>query len=190
MTADGGEEFCEALTEHRLGRTGVQIKLDKGFAEGVYCVYVEYDRLAERVGFEAARREAMQYGALLKEQLGRTAGYALGDTEDASRSGDKRRRRDLECTFLSFPLTMDDGHWHDTAMKQRFRLAVLRADQELDQIKARRDTQRHRGRQEAFRQRLSTMLDGDAYRQLDAETKEHLLAEVTALAFPPKGREL
>ena len=88
MTGDGEEEYCEALAQHRLGRTGVWIKLDKGFEEGVYCVYVEYDGLASRVGFEAARREAMQYGALLKEQLGRTAGYALGDTEDASRSGD------------------------------------------------------------------------------------------------------
>ena len=99
-----------------------------------------------------------------------------------------RRRRDLECTFLSFPLTMDNGHWHDTAMKQQFRLALLRANQEWDQIKARRDTQRHLGRREAFGQRLGALLEGDAYRHLDAATKERLLAEVTELAFSPKGR--
>lgn len=186
---EGEEGFCAALVEHRLNRTGLLVKLDKGFDEGVYCVYVHYDDLAARIGNVAARREAMRYGTLILEQMGRTAGYALGDIEDASRSSDPRRRRDLECTFLSFPITANDGCFHDTALKQQFRLALLRVDQEWDQIKARRDMQRHRGRREVFRQRLGTLLDGEAYRQVDAATKERLLAEVTALAFPAKGLE-
>ena len=41
-----------------------------------------------------------------------------------------------------------------------------------------------------FRQKLETLLEAEAYRQLDGTTKERLLAEITALAFPPKGREL
>lgn len=38
---DWGEEESEALLgKHSLGRTGVQVKRDKGFEPGVYCVYV------------------------------------------------------------------------------------------------------------------------------------------------------
>lgn len=190
MTGDGEEDFCEALAEHRLGRTGVRIKLDKGFEEGIYCIYVEYPGLADRVGFAAARREAQRYGALLKARLGRMPGHTLGEMEDASRSGDPRRRRDLECTFLHFPLATDDGAWHDAAVKEQFRIALLRADQEWDQGQARGDMQRRQGRQEAFRRRLGALLEGEDYRQVDAATKERLLAELPALAFPSKGREL
>ena len=75
-------------------------------------------------------------------------------------------------------------------MTARFRLALLRADQQWDQAQAGMDTQRRAGRQDAFRRRLDALLDGESYRHLDAATKERLLAEVTALVFPLKGRGL
>ncbi len=43
MTGIGDGESGAALAEERLRRTGLQGKLDKGFAEGTYCVYVEFD---------------------------------------------------------------------------------------------------------------------------------------------------
>ena len=130
----------------------------------------------------------LDYAARLYEQLAGTAGYAIDDIDDASHSGDPRRKRDLERSFLSFALTSEDGLWHDAAIKERFRVALLRADQERDQHQAGLDERRRYGRRERFRQRLETLLAGDAYRQVDATTKERLLAEVPELAFSPKGR--
>ena len=34
------------------------------------------------------------------------------------------------------------------------------------------------------------LLEGEAYAHVDAATKERLLAEIPALAFPPRGMEL
>src|SRR5690349_21633226 len=102
MTSDGEGEPPSVLADHRLGRLGVQIKLDKGFEPGTYCVCIEFDGLADRVGFAAARRSAREYCALLKGQLSHSPGYSVGETEDPSRSGDGRRKRDMDATFLSF----------------------------------------------------------------------------------------
>jgi hypothetical protein len=188
MTDRGEGESYEALAEHRLGRSGLQVKLDKGFQEGVYCCYIEYDDLAERVGFTAARRQALAYAGRLREQLARVAGYHAGALDDASQGGDPRRQHDLECTFLSFPVTEDDGRWHDAAMTERFRLALLRADQQWDQARARKEEERRGRRRDSFREQLAELLDGDAYVHLQGVTKERLLAEVTDLAFPPRDR--
>jgi hypothetical protein len=49
--------------------------------------------------------------------------------------------------------------------------------------------QRHSSRRGRFRQRLDALLAGEVYRHVDAATRERLLAEVTALAFPPRGME-
>src|SRR4051812_11745833 len=105
VTEDGDGEGCWLLAEQWLRRSGLGVKLDKGFAEGTYCVYVEFDALADKVGVAAARRKAADYCALLKGHLGQGAGYKLGETEDATRHGGRGRKRDLEATFLSFPLT-------------------------------------------------------------------------------------
>ena len=40
MTGLGEGEY-EALAEHRLGRSGLVVKLDKGFDPGVYYIYAE-----------------------------------------------------------------------------------------------------------------------------------------------------
>jgi hypothetical protein len=117
-------------------------------------------------------------------------GFSIGAIDDASHSGDHRRKRDLECSFLSFDVTSEDGRWHDEAIKERFRIALLRADQLRDQHQAGMKERRRADSRERFRQRLERLLEGEAYRQLDAATKERLLAEVTALVFSPKGREL
>ena len=187
MTGGGEEETDCVLATHRLGRRGLQVKLDKGFDEGTYCVYCEFEELSEQVGFTAARRAAEEYCAELKEQLGRLPGYALGETEDASRTNDPRRKRDLELTFLSFPVETSDGRFHDAAMREQFRVAFLRAGQAWEQEEARGQTHRRNTRQERLRQQLAALLDGDAYAAVDAATKERLLAEVPALAFPPRG---
>src|SRR5205085_2531018 len=55
MTEDGAGESYGLLADQRLGRTGLAVKLDRGFAEGTYGVYVEFDELAARAGFTAAR---------------------------------------------------------------------------------------------------------------------------------------
>jgi hypothetical protein len=127
MTGDGEEESYSVLAEQRLGRRGLHVKLDKGFDEGAYCVYVEFDALSDRVGFAAARRLAGAYCGLLKEQMSRLAGCTLGETEDPSRESGPRRKRDLELTFLSFPVETGDGRNHDAALRESFRVASLRA---------------------------------------------------------------
>ena len=60
MTAEDGESYA-VLVEQRLGRQGLEVKLDRGFKDGVYCVYVECGDLAARVGFAAAHRQAAEF---------------------------------------------------------------------------------------------------------------------------------
>jgi hypothetical protein len=184
------DEIYESLAEHPRPPRGIQVKLDRGFEHGVYGITVEYAEAARQAGFTAARRQALAYAALLREQLGNRDGHALGVTDDASRDGGPQRKFDLESSFLTFDLSTDDGHWHDDAMTKRFRLALLRADQQWDQDQAGGDTRRRAGRQDAFRRRLDALLEGESYRHMDGATKERLLAEVTALVFPPREREL
>ncbi len=187
MDAEDGEAGS-VLVEQRLGRQGLEVKLDRGFEDGVYCVYVECGDLASRVGFSAAHRQAAEFCALLKAQLDQHSRHSIGDIEDASCTGDPRRRRDLELTYLAFPILAADGRHHDAAVKEEFRLALLRAGQQWDQAQARADTRRHAGRKDAFRTRLAALLAGDAYRRLEETTKKQLLDDVTDLAFPPRGR--
>lgn len=189
MTGLGEGESYEALAVHRLGRSGLLVKLDKGFSPGVYCVYVEYDGLADRIGVTAARKEALDYVTRLKGQLAGAAGWDLGETEDPSLMSERHRKRDLETTFLSFGVTADDGRFHDAALKEQFRVALLRADQEWDQRQAHAEERRRDSRRERFRQRLGTLLASEAYRQVDAATRERLLGDIPALAFPTRGRE-
>jgi hypothetical protein len=186
VTAADDEPF-EVLAAQRLGRQGFHLKLDRGFEEGVYCAYVEFDDLSERAGFTAARRQAGEYCALLKAELAQCSRHSLGKTTDASRAAEPGRRRDLELTYLTFPVLTADGRFHDKAMKKEFQLALLRAGQQWDQRQARADTQRHASRQESFRQRLGALLASDAYTHLDAATRQRLLDEVPPLAFPPRG---
>lgn len=190
MSGEGEEESFEVLAEHPHPPVGMRVKLDKGFEPGVYCIWLEYEQLAERIGFVAARRKALAYAERLHEQMGRMAGYNLDGIEDFSKSGDTRRKRDLEHTFLSFSLMSNDGLWHDAAMTRQFQIAPLRADQQWDQHQARLDAQRRQRQRETFRQRLDTLLESESFRHIDGATKERLLAEVTALVFPPREREL
>jgi len=151
MSIEGDEESWDVLDEYRMSREGLQVKLDRGFEAGTYCIYVEFSDLASRVGFTAARRRAGDYCSLLKAQVDRFAGHSLGETEDASRSAGRGRRRDLELTFLTFPVVMADGRFRDNAMLQEFRSALLRTGQQWDQIQARSDTQKQDSRRDAFR---------------------------------------
>jgi len=183
MQAGDEKENWAPLAEHRLDRTGLHVKLDKGFEEGTYCVYVEFDDLAARQSFTGARRAAVAYCAGLKGQLARSEGYAFGDIEDGSRTGDARRRRNLEGTFLSFTVTVADGQYHDSDVREDFRAAFIRAGQAWDQIEARAQAQRRKGREEDFRRRLARVLEGAEYAGMDAATKERLLSEVPPLAF-------
>jgi hypothetical protein len=189
MTEIDDEESSGALVRQRLDRTGLVVTLDKGFQEGTYCIWVEFDELAERVGFAAAHRLARQYCGLLQDQLSRAGSATVGDIEDASRDAAPGRKRDLETTFLSFELTTGDGRYDDQAMAAQFRVASLRAGQAWDQAQARGQEQRRGNRRENFRRQLAELLDGEAYAQVEAETKQRLLAEVTALAFRPRGIE-
>jgi hypothetical protein len=186
MTGEGGEE-CELLADEHLARSGLRVMLDKGFAEGTYGVCIDYEELAQRVGFAAARRTARAYGDLLKDQLGRLPGYALGETEDPACSGGPARKRDLEATFLTFPIEASDGRFHDEAIKAQFRLAFLRAGQGWDQSQARAQTQRRHSREDRFRRQLAALLSSEVYAEIDATAKDRLLDDVTALAFPPRG---
>jgi hypothetical protein len=183
MTAEDDSESGGLLAEHRLGQMGLTVKLDKGFAEGTYCVYVEFDERATRDGFTAAHRAAGEYCAGLKGQLARWPGYVLSRIEDGSRSRDARRKRDLEATFLSFTIAVTDGKYHDQQAQEDFRVALLRAGQAWEQVEARAQAQRRKSRQEQFGRQLARLLDGAAYADMDAAMKERLLVEVPALAF-------
>jgi hypothetical protein len=184
-----GEDF-DVLAEHRLDRLGLRVKLDKGFKEGTYLVYVEYDGLSERAGFSAARRAAREYCNKIKAQLSRLVSGEIGETDDPSHAAGPGRKRDLEATFLSFPVTPDDQHSNDAAMSKQFRVAVLRADQERDQSQARNDALRRNKRRVTFQERLTAVLTGEPYLHLDTATKERLLADVTGIVFPATEREL
>lgn len=188
---DWDEEAAQALlARQRLGRTGLEVTLDKGFEPGGYAVTVEYGAAARRDGFTPARRQARHYAARLHGQLSHMAGHMLGPLDDAALEAGVEQKHDLECTFLTFAVTTDDGSWHDDIMKERLRTACLRTEREWDQPRAGVDERRRDHRREHFRQRLETLLAGEAYRQLDGATRERLLAEVTAMVFSPKGREL
>jgi hypothetical protein len=82
MTDLGKGESYESLAEHQLGRSGLVVKLDRGFEQGVYGIVVEYGEMAARVGFSAARRQALDYAARLRGQLSRMAGYEVEEMED------------------------------------------------------------------------------------------------------------
>ena len=189
MTADGPKKPSEVLFTQHLMRPGVEVKLDKGFAAGTYCAYVEYDDLASRWGFEPARRTAMAYCDLLKERLGEPAGCTVGSTCDESQTEDSRRNHDLESTFLWFAIETHDGQFHDDAMREAFQLAAVRASQAWDQELARQQARRRNTRQERFRQQLTALLDGPNYARMDGPTKERLIADIPALAFPARGPE-
>src|SRR5581483_6288127 len=94
MTEWSAEEPYQSLVEHRLGRSDLLVKLDRGFEQGVYGICIVYAPLAERVGFTAARRQALDYAVRLHGQLARLEGYAIDDIEDDSRTGGPGRKRD------------------------------------------------------------------------------------------------
>jgi hypothetical protein len=186
MTGEGEEETYELLADQRLGRLGLHVKLDRGFNQGVYNVTVEYDGLAEREGFAAARRTAGKYCKLLREQLGRSGGDALGEIEDPSRTGRTRGKRDPTLTFLSFAVETPDGRSHDRALREQFRVAFLRAGQAWEQAEAGAQSHRRQTRRERFRRQLAELLASPAYARMEDTFKDRLLDDVTALAFPPR----
>lgn len=100
---------------------------------------------------------AGKYCALLKRHLGSLLACEPGDTEDGSRSGDPRRKRDLEGTFLWFAIQTNDGQFHDDRMLERFRVALLRAGQAWEQADAKERTRRRDSGMEKFRQRLADL---------------------------------
>lgn len=190
MAGEGDDKSWDVLAEQRLGREGLHVKLDRGFEEGTYCVYVHFTELASRVGFAAARGRAEDFCCLLKTQLDRFACHSLGETEYASGIGVPRKGREAELMYVTFPVVMADGRFRDVAMKKEFSVAALRAGQQWDQSKARADTQRQDSRRDGFRLRLDALLERDAYRHLDKATRERLLEDVPSLAFPPRGVKL
>ena len=127
-----------------------------------------------------------KYCALLKEQLrSLQAEYCIGETADASRTGDApaaRSGRDVPVLSGGEQRKALD----DEAMKEHFRLAFLRAGQIWDQTQAGAQTKRRHARQEDFQQRLARLLDGEAYANLGRDLKERLLEDVPNLAFSPK----
>jgi len=124
---------------------------------------------------------------LLREQLGQFKGFSQGKIDDASRLDDGRKQRDLECTFLSFPLRYADRQPHRAELLDHFRVALLRANQTWEQAQAGADAHRRNTRQGKFRTRLEALLSGDAYGHVDAATKERLAEEITRLVFPERG---
>ena len=187
MTDESQEEDYGVLAQHRLGQRGLAVKLDRGFEEGTYCAYVEFENLASQIGFQAARRQALKYCNLLKGQLGRFSGFSLDNIEDASREAAPGRKRDLELTYLCFSMVSSDGRFHDETVTEAFRLAVGRVGQQWDQMQARAAVQRQDSRREHFLQKLEKLLSGPAYSRMDEATKQRLLDEVPALAFSPRG---
>ena len=190
MTGEGGKGSENVLAEQRLGRDGLHLKLDHGFERGTYCVYVHFTDLASRIGFVPARHRAEEFAGLLKRQLDRFAGHSLGEMEYASGIDVRRKQDQPHLMYVDFPAVTADGRFHDEAMKKAFRAAAMRASQQWDQEHARYDTQRQEDRRDAFGVELGALLAGNAYQHLDKATRDRLLKEVPALAFPPKGLKL
>lgn len=189
MSEEREAEEYELVAEQRLPRSGLLVQIDRGFEDGTYGVCVCYDDRAERSGFEAARRKAGQFCNLLRQQLGQTPSYEVGQVEDASRKAGPGRKRDLENTFLSFSLTARDGRFHDEEVRNQFQMATLRAGLAWDREEARAQTRRRSCRQEEFRGKLEQLLESDPYAKMDAAMRQCLVEDVTALAFPGKGQE-
>ncbi len=126
----GNEEPEAAQVLARLPVHGrkIRVTLDKGFKEGVYCIHLEYDDLADAKGVPSASKTAMDYASLLRMRLSEFAGYSVGELDDASRHAGPGRRRDLESTFVSFPVEYADARWHDREITERFQLALNRAN--------------------------------------------------------------
>jgi hypothetical protein len=114
--------------------------------------------------------------------------YSPDEIEDPSRSAGPRKKRDLELTYLTFPVVMHNGEFHDDAVKKEFGVALLRGGQQWDQMRAGAETKRHELRRVTFRRQLGELLGSDAYRHVDAKTKTQLLDDVTPLVFPSLGR--
>lgn len=190
MANEGDRESLDPLEKHRMSREGLLVKLDRGFEKGDYCVYVEFDELSSRVGYAAARHRAGEFCELLKTQLDRFAGHSIGEMTDAIGVGPMQRRKEKDYHHVVFPVVMNNGRFHDNAMLQEFRAALLRAGQQWDQLQARTIAQKLDGRRDAFRVQLGQLLAGDVYQHVDKVTKDRLLDEVPALAFPPRGYEL
>ncbi len=189
MTGDKRRETDEPLAQLRLGQSGLHVKLDKGFEQGIYSVDVEFGELAERIGFAAARRSARDYCGHLKTELQRLPEYAFGRTEDHSRIGNPHRKYDLETALLSFPMKTSDGRFHDHAIREQFQVACLRTAQAREQAQAHLKTHRRHSRQEKFREQLDRLLQGEAYAGIAPAVRERLLAEVPALVFPARELE-
>ncbi len=188
MTGEGDKEsWQEPLIEQRQAREGLVLKLDRGFEEGTYCVYVHFHELTSRVGYAGARQRAEEYCGMLKSQIDRFAGHTLGETEDAFGAGRSARPKHEQLYYLTFPVVMMGGRFRDQAMKKEFQAAVVRASQQWDQTQSRMDAQKQDSRRDAFRLQFDALLDREAYQHLDKATKERLLEEVPALAFPPRG---
>jgi hypothetical protein len=193
MTGGREEEPYAPLVDAPVYRGGLHVKLDKGFDEGTYYVYVEFDGMSSRTSFAAARRAAQEYCPLLKGELDRLPGYSTGEIEDSTLTGDSGQNGDLGPNFLCFPIETSDGRYHDDAIKKQFRVAFARVGRVLDQAQAgeQADAKTHRrhARQERFRDQLDMLLHGDAYAGLDPALRERLLYEVPALAFPRRQIE-
>jgi hypothetical protein len=101
LAEDGEEQAYELLASHHMARQGLEVMLDRGFATGTYAVWIEYEQLAARVGFAAARRVAKEYCALLKSQLKQVSRHQPGETEDLSRSDDPVSFFKDNCSSLS-----------------------------------------------------------------------------------------
>ncbi len=71
-------------------------------------------------------------------------------------------------------------------MREHFLVALLRTGQAWEQGEAHAETRRRDRRREEFRGRLARLLEGVAHAQVDAATKERLLAEVPELAYAPR----
>ncbi len=54
-------------------------------------------------------------------------------------------------------------------------------------MRAQAKAERHDKRRDQFRKDLDLLLHGEAFRHVDAPTRELLLEEVPLLAFPPRG---
>lgn len=187
MKGKGETEVYRLLDDYRLDRPGLRVKLERGFEQQedgeqpTYYVSVEFDELAERIGFQAAHEQAGKYCALLKSQLIGSAGYSIGETENATHTEDPNKQNPGD-TLMTIPIIPDDGRYDDAAMMRAFRPAKMRAWMQWDA-----DAKRHDNRRTAFRTRLAGLLDGDAYSHLDGATRQRLLEEVPAIAFLPKG---
>jgi hypothetical protein len=185
-----GSEPESIVIEHPFPSRRLVGKLDKGFKKGAYCVYVHFEDLAVHKGdTEYAAAKARELAKELKQQL-KKLGLQAGKINDPGAEGDAHGTRNLEYGSVDFDVRSVDRKHDDEGMKEKFRLAAIRANTALEVKDVNRRETKYGRQKEEFSARLTALLASDRFRGMNQGHREALMEEIPELVFPEKSIEL